>query len=136
MTGPRPSKYVEVLFLLGMNVILQGTDYPLRTIDGISLDDAMQGHDLSIRALGALLKVQRNGRIEHKDIEAILSYVQFCLPSIPRYALEGQVRSETITVALEVELESKLIPFGIALLDKYPQLQERHDQRMHEEGLC
>jgi hypothetical protein len=119
-----------------MNVIIQETDYPLRGIDSVSLNDAMHGHDLSIRALGALLKVQRNDPIDDKDIEAILAYIQFCLPSIRRDVLEAQIRSETITVALEVELESKLIPFGIALLDKYPQLQERHDRRMHEEGLC
>jgi hypothetical protein len=119
-----------------MNVIIQGADYPIRDIEGISLRDAMHGHDLSIRALGALLKVQRNEPIDDKNIEAILAYIQFCLPSIPREVLEAQTRSETITVALEVELENKLIPFGIALLDKYPQLQERHDKRMHEEGLC
>jgi hypothetical protein len=55
---------------------------------------------------------------------------------MPREVLEGQVRSERLSIALEVELENKLIPFGVALLDKYPQLQEQHDQRMREEGLC
>jgi hypothetical protein len=71
-----------------------------------------------------------------EGIEAIIAYVQFRVPSMPREVLEGQVRSERLSIALEVELENKLIPFGVALLDKYPQLQEQHDQRMREEGLC
>src|SRR5689334_7631239 len=88
-------------FLFGMNIIIQARDYPLRDIRGISLSDAIQGHDLSIRALGALLKIQRNDPIDDKDIEAILAYGQFCLPSILRCVLESQIRSQTISVALE-----------------------------------
>src|SRR5690349_706836 len=94
-----------------MNVIIDGKDYPIRDIQGISLSDAVQGHDLSIRALAALLRLQRNVPVDHEQgIEAMLSYFQFCLPSMPREVLEGQVRSAGVSIALEVELENKLIP--------------------------
>jgi hypothetical protein len=120
-----------------MNVIIEGKDYPVRAIEGISLSDAKQGDDLTIRALAALLKLQRNIPVDHEQgIEAILAYFQFCVPSMPRDVLEGQVKSQRVSIALEVELENKLLLFGIALLEKYPELQQHHDQRMREEGLC
>jgi hypothetical protein len=120
-----------------MGVTIHGKDYPMRDVGNLSLNDAMQGVDLSIKALAVMLRLQRNLPVDReKAIAAIISYFQYCLPSIKREVLEAATISErTVPVELQVELENKLIPFGIALLSRYPELQDHHDQRMREEGL-
>ena len=120
-----------------MGVVIHGKDYPLRDIGNVSLGDAMVGVDLSVQALAVLLRLQRNLPVDRKKgIEAIIAYFEYCLPSIKREVLAAATISErTLPVALQVELENKLIPFGIALLDRYPELWAHHEQRMREEGL-
>src|SRR5262249_39313918 len=103
----------------------------------ISLNDAILGVDLSIRARTVLLRLQRNLPVNRrKGIEATIAYFQYCLPSIKRDVLAAAtISARTIPVELQVELQNKLIPFGLALLDRYPDLAAHHDRRMRQEGL-